>query len=235
MIKKNTQSVGVARNTLLKKLRTHTCTCPQRPKSAFNMGLNPDWTFEEFVSGPSNSMALAAADAVSRQPGSFTPLLICGPQRIGKSHLMQAIGHRVLQTTKHTVSFVTWEALFTEYIESLQARNVTEFRNKYHSVDVLLVDNIHILPHTKRFQNEMVCTFNALYKAHKQIVMTSDIPTREHFWIADKLVSRFEKGLVICMGPDRFHCATSERSHHEAICRLPASEPGATPRTPDTP
>ncbi len=159
--------------------------------------LNPQFTFAEFVIAPSNSFAHAAALAVSQQPGvAYTPLLIYGPEGTGKTHLMQAIGHRVLQTTKKTVSFVTSASLLNEYVDSIQNRKITAFRKKYRGVDVLLVDDIHFLAHKPRLQVEVCQVFNALYAAHKQIVMTSANPDSKIIGLVQNLVSRFEWGLV---------------------------------------
>lgn len=159
--------------------------------------LNPSFTFENFVSGPSNSFAHAAALGVSQSPGrAYNPLFIYGQTGLGKTHLMQAVGHRVLQSPGMTVSYVSSETLLNEYIEALQKRSIVEFRNKYRSTDVLLVDDIQFLAGRERIQEEFFHTFNALYDAHKQIIMTSDRPTRELSGLEPRLVSRFEWGLV---------------------------------------
>jgi len=159
--------------------------------------LNPSFTFENFVSGPSNSFAHAAALGVSQSPGrAYNPLFIYGQTGLGKTHLMQAVGHRVLQSPGTTVSYVSSETLLNEYIEALQKRSIVEFRNKYRSTDVLLVDDIQFLAGRERIQEEFFHTFNALYDAHKQIIMTSDRPTRELSGLEPRLVSRFEWGLV---------------------------------------
>ena len=159
--------------------------------------LNPSFTFENFVSGPSNSFAHAAALGVSQSPGrAYNPLFIYGQTGLGKTHLMQAVGHRVLQSPGMTISYVSSETLLNEYIEALQKRSIVEFRNKYRSTDVLLVDDIQFLAGRERIQEEFFHTFNALYDAHRQIIMTSDRPTRELSGLEPRLVSRFEWGLV---------------------------------------
>ena len=159
--------------------------------------LNPGFTFENFVSGPSNSFAHAAALGVSQSPGrAYNPLFIYGQTGLGKTHLMQAVGHRVLQSPGMSVSYVSSETLLNEYIEALQKRSIVEFRNKYRSTDVLLVDDIQFLAGRERIQEEFFHTFNALYDSHKQIIMTSDRPTRELSGLEPRLVSRFEWGLV---------------------------------------
>jgi chromosomal replication initiator protein len=159
--------------------------------------LNPSFTFENFVSGPSNSFAHAAALGVSQSPGrAYNPLFIYGQTGLGKTHLMQAVGHRVSQSPSMIVSYISSETLLNEYIEALQKRSIVEFRNKYRSTDVLLVDDIQFLAGRERIQEEFFHTFNALYDSHKQIIMTSDRPTRELSGLEPRLVSRFEWGLV---------------------------------------
>ena len=159
--------------------------------------LNPNFTFENFVTGPSNSFAHAAALGVSQAPGrAYNPLFIYGQTGIGKTHLMQAVGHRVLQSPGMSVSYVSSETLLNEYIESLKNRTTMEFRNKYRNTDVLLVDDIQFLAGKDSLQEEFFHTFNVLYDAHKQIIMTSDLPPRELSGLEPRLVSRFEWGLV---------------------------------------
>jgi chromosomal replication initiator protein len=165
--------------------------------ATINTTLNSKFTFEEFVIGPSNSFAHAAALAVASAPGhAHNPLFIYGQTGLGKTHLMQAIGHRVVQSPGHSVAYVSCETLLNEYIESLQTRKTAEFRNKYRSVDMLLVDDIHFLAGKERLQEEFFHTFNALYDARKQIIMTSDRPANEITGLVPRLVSRFEWGLV---------------------------------------
>ena len=159
--------------------------------------LNPNFTFENFVTGPSNSFAHAAALGVSQSPGrAYNPLFIYGQTGIGKTHLMQAVGHRVLQSPGTSISYVSSETLLNEYVESLKNRTTMEFRNKYRNTDVLLVDDIQFLAGKDSLQEEFFHTFNVLYDAHKQIIMTSDLPPRELSGLEPRLVSRFEWGLV---------------------------------------
>ncbi|HRR33602.1 MAG TPA: chromosomal replication initiator protein DnaA [Kiritimatiellia bacterium] len=159
--------------------------------------LNPAFTFENFVTGPSNSFAHAAALGVSQSPGrAYNPLFIYGQTGIGKTHLMQAVGHRVLESPGTSVSYVSTETLLNEYIESLAKQTTMSFRNKYRNTDVLLVDDIQFLAGKERLQEEFFHTFNVLYDARKQIIMTSDLPPRELSGLEPRLVSRFEWGLV---------------------------------------
>ena len=168
-----------------------------RNGAALNATLNPKFCFEEFVIGPSNSFAHAAALAVAQAPGrAYNPLFIYGQTGLGKTHLMQAIGHRALHPQGSSVAYVTSETMLNEYVDALQNRTISDFRNKYRSVDVLLVDDIHFLAGKERLQEEFFHTFNALYDARKQIIMTSDRPASEINGLEKRLVSRFEWGLV---------------------------------------
>jgi len=164
--------------------------------------LNPKYTFETFVVGPSNNFAHAASLAVAQAPArAYNPLFIYGGVGLGKTHLMQAIGHHVLTTSRATVCYISSEALLNEYIDSLQNRSLVQFRKKYRSVDLLLIDDIHFLAGKERMQEEFFHTFNTLFDAHKQIVMTSDRPASEITGLEKRLVSRFEWGLVTELEP----------------------------------
>jgi len=166
---------------------------PKRPTA----GLNPKFTFDEFIVGPSNSFAHAAALAVAQAPAkAYNPLFIYGGVGLGKTHIMQAIGHHILSTSRATVAYLSSESLLNEYIEALQRQSIVQFRRKYRNTDLLLIDDIHFLAGKERIQEEFFHTFNALFDAHKQIVMTSDRPASEIRGLEQRLVSRFEWGLV---------------------------------------
>ncbi|MFU8779446.1 MAG: chromosomal replication initiator protein DnaA [Kiritimatiellia bacterium] len=160
--------------------------------------LNPKYTMSTFVVGPANSFAHAAALAVSEAPAkAYNPLFIYGGTGLGKTHLMQAIGHAVLENNRaRNICYVTCETLLNEYIDALQKRSITEFRKRYRTVDLLLIDDIHFLSGKERIQEEFFHTFNSLFDAHKQIIMTSDRPASEINGLEQRLVSRFEWGLV---------------------------------------
>jgi chromosomal replication initiator protein len=160
--------------------------------------LNPNFTFDNFVTGPSNSFAHATALGVCQSPGkAYNPLFIYGETGLGKTHLMQAIGHKVLETPGLSVRYVTTETLLNEYVDSIKDRSTVKFRNKYRKTDVLLIDDIQFLSKREGLQEEFFHTFNTLYDAHKQIIMTSDRPTRDmQGLIEPRLVSRFDWGLV---------------------------------------
>lgn len=159
--------------------------------------MNSRFTFDDFVIGPSNSFAHAAALAVAQAPGrAYNPLFIYGQTGLGKTHLIQAVGNRVLETPGMTVAYISSEALLNEYVDALQNRSIVDFRTKYRNVDVMLIDDIHFLAGKERLQEEFFHTFNALFESRKQIIMTSDRPASEIAGLEKRLVSRFEWGLV---------------------------------------
>lgn len=165
--------------------------------SAPKPALNPKFTFDRFIVGPSNNFAYAASQAVAQAPArAYNPLFIYGDVGLGKTHLMQAIGHHASTTSKASVCYLSSEAFVNEYIDALQNRKLVDFRKKYRSTDLLLIDDIHFLARKERMQEEFFHTFNSLFDAHKQIVMTSDRPASEIAGIEQRLVSRFEWGLV---------------------------------------
>ncbi len=167
-------------------------------KKSKNIGImNSNFTFDDFVVGPSNSFAHAAAIAVAQAPGrAYNPLFIYGQTGLGKTHLIQAVGHRVLETPGMTVAYVSSESLLNEYVEATLSNTFVAFRNKYRNVDVLLIDDVHFLAGKDRIQEEFFHTFNALFELRKQIIMTSDRPASEIAGLEKRLVSRFEWGLV---------------------------------------
>ena len=166
-------------------------------KNSEEAHLNSKFTFDDFVVGPSNSFAHAAALAVAQAPGTaYNPLFMYGDTGLGKTHLMQAIGHYALEKSDCNVTYLSSETLLNDYVNALQNRSLVEFRAKYRSIDVLLIDDIHFLAGKERIQEEFFHTFNALFDARKQIIMTSDRPAREISGLEQRLVSRFEWGLV---------------------------------------
>lgn len=187
------------------KLREHKSLRERiRPKKRQDLptNLNPRFTMNSFIVGPSNNFAQAACLAVSQAPGrAYNPLFIYGGSGLGKTHLMHAIGNTVKRESKATVFYVSSETMLNEYIDALGARSLPEYRRKYRNADVLLVDDIHFLAGKERIQEEFFHAFNALFDAHKQIVMTSDRPACEIKGLEKRLVSRFEWGLVTEMEP----------------------------------
>ncbi len=162
--------------------------------------LRNKYIFESFVRGKSNELAYAAAVAVSEAPGTTTynPLFIYGGVGLGKTHLMHSIGNYILDENVNTkVLYTTSETFTNELIASIRERKNQEFRNKYREIDVLLIDDIQFISEKEGTQEEFFHTFNALYNASKQIVITSDKPPKEMKSLEDRLRSRFACGLIV--------------------------------------
>jgi len=168
-------------------------------------GLNPRYKFETFVVGKGNELAKAAAQAVADKPGLvYNPLFIYGGAGLGKTHLMQAIGHRVLkQFPNKKVVYATCEKFTNEFIQSVSTGKIGNFKNFYRNVDVLLIDDIQFLAGKEGTQEEFFHTFNALHQTNKQIVVSSDRPPKSIPALEHRLVSRFEWGMIADIGqPD---------------------------------
>lgn len=167
---------------------------PQRTKMP--VALNAKYTFDSFVVGPSNNFAHAAALAVAESPArAYNPLFIYGGVGLGKTHLMQAIGQYVVPR-KVSVCYISSETFTNDYIDALQKKALVQFRKKYRSIDLLLIDDVQFLAGKERMQEEFFHTFNALFENHKQIVLTCDRPASVVSGLEKRLVSRFEWGLV---------------------------------------
>ena len=173
------------------------------PEPTMTDGLNPRYTFETFVSGPSNQFSLAAALRVAETPArSYNPLFIYGASGLGKTHLLHAIGHYVNQNYSHyTVRYVSTETFMNEYVDAIRTQSPAMFKRRYRDIDVLLIDDIPFMEGKERLQEEFFHTFNALHGANKQIVISSDrmpdnIPTLE-----DRLRGRFRWGLITDIQP----------------------------------
>ena len=160
--------------------------------------LSTRYTFEHFVIGKSNELAYAAADAVAQAPGRvYNPLFIYGDTGLGKTHLMQAVAHEILKRELHTrVIYIGTEQFTNEYVAAIQSRTTADFRRRYRETDLLLVDDVHFLKGKEATQEEFFHTFNALYEAGRQIIMTSDRAPSEIPGIESRLVSRFQWGMV---------------------------------------
>lgn len=168
------------------------------PQKAKTPKLNPKYKFEEFVIGKSNNFAHSAAIAVAESLGNmYNPLFIYGESGMGKTHLMQAIGHYVWEDDpSKSVTYTTTEAFMNEMIEAIQKNTMPKFRNKYRSVNLLLIDDIHFLAKKEGTQEEFFHTFNALKDNKQQIVLTSDRPPKDISDLEKRLVTRFEQGLL---------------------------------------
>ncbi len=187
-------------------------------KSRISAPLNPRYTFDQFVIGKSNDVAAAASQAAAQAPGKvYNPLFIYGDTGLGKTHLMQAIAHELLRRTPDLrLAFVGSEQFTNDFIAAIQGGQMHDFRRRYREIDLLLVDDVQFLKGKESTQEEFFHTFNAIYEAGRQIVLTSDRPPKEIPGLEARLVSRFEWGMVANVDSPDFE-------HRMAILKKKAS------------
>ena len=181
--------------TLAPEIYTRPKAAEPQPK---HPGLNPRYTFDDFIIGSSNRFAHAASLAVSETPAkAYNPLFIYGGVGLGKTHLMHAIGNRIASSNKNLkVLYISSEQFTNQLIGAIQNRTTVKFRQLYRGVDILLIDDIHFIGGKESTQEEFFHTFNALHDAHKQIVISSDRSPKDIPGLEERLVSRFDWGLV---------------------------------------
>lgn len=173
---------------------------------ASTLVINPDYAFENFVVGPNNRLAHAAALAVANNPGrAYNPYFVHGGVGLGKTHLLQAICVRIKeQNPGARIFYTSCEGFTTQFMDAVQAGEMAAFRHRFRDVDLLVIDDVHFLAKRDRSQEEFFHTFNSLYHDHKQIVLSSDAPPEEIPDLEDRLVSRFKWGLVTSVVPPAY-------------------------------
>lgn len=174
---------------------------------SYPTNLNPRYTFDNFIRGESNQLAVAAAMAIAQKPGStrYNPFVVYGDTGLGKTHLVQSIGNQAIEMHPGIRVLFTNSELFTmEYVNAIQNNRLNDFTNFYRSVDILIVDDIQFFAAKEKTQDNFFHTFNALHQSGKQIILTSDKPPKELHGVDDRLISRFQWGLTADVQPPDF-------------------------------
>lgn len=196
----------------------------ERGVNRHSNALNPRNVFDTFIVGSNNQLAHAASMAVAQAPAqAYNPLFLYGATGLGKTHLMQAVGHHVLRQNQDArVAYVSSEKFTNDYITAIQENTLAKFRQRYRSADVLLIDDIHFLSGKERIQEEFFHTFNDLFESQKQIILSSDRPVSEITKLESRMVSRFQWGLVAdVQAPDLETRTAILRSKAEILqCKL---------------
>lgn len=202
-------------------------TTPHTMSRMDEHGLNPRYTFQSFVVGKNNELAHAAARAVAQQPGMvYNPLFIYGGVGLGKTHLMQAIGHELLSyNPSKKILYTSCEKFTNEFVFSIKNGNADSFKDRYRNVDILLIDDIHFMAGKEQTQEQFFHTFNELHQHNRQIVISSDRPPKALPGLEQRLISRFEWGMIADIGmPDlETRTAILERKLTERNITLDAS------------
>jgi len=191
--------------------------------------LNPLYTYDNFVVGPCNRLSHAAALAVSESPGrAYNPLFLHGAVGLGKTHLLQAICHSIMQRQPNIrIVYISCETFINHFISTIKTGAWESFRTAYRSTDVLLIDDVQFLANSERTQEEFFHMFNALYNAQKQIVLSSDSPPRDIPSLEERLVSRFKWGLVARLDPPEFETRVAIVEKKAALRGIPLSNDAA--------
>ncbi len=213
--KKDLKLVFTSRTKAVNKLTDGPLFTMPRPqpntRNIAEIRLNADFTFKNFAVSSSNQMAYAAATAVAHAPGiSYNPLFLYGGVGVGKTHLMQAVGHELLKSNPSIkIIYCTGEEFTNDIIEAIGNKTTTPFKKKYRQPDLLMIDDVQFIAGKYSVQEEFFHTFNAIYQVKKQIILTSDRPPEEINKLEERLRSRFEGGLTIDIGQPDFELRTA--------------------------
>ncbi|MCX8106629.1 MAG: chromosomal replication initiator protein DnaA [Ignavibacterium album] len=198
--------ISIPKNSEEIKTQT-TAVKPTNGNHTFNSNLNPRYRFDNFIKGEGNQLARATAGAISDNPGetSFNPFFVYGGVGLGKTHLIQAIGNRILEKfPEKKVIYLSTDSFTVEFVEAIQSNRVNEFQNFYRNIDVLIIDDIQFLTGKEKTQDLFFHIFNTLHQARKQIILSSDRPPKELKGMDDRLISRFKWGLAADIQPPEY-------------------------------